>query len=98
MGKKAEIELHFPLGGVDKRGAFRAQPPFSTPDALNVFPFDLVDDRERGGTRPGLAEKWNDLNGMLIQWMGQVSLASEDLTGVSSSQTATCIWKTPTGT
>ena len=36
------------------RTAYTAQPPFTTPDALNVWPTQWETGRERGGSRPGL--------------------------------------------
>jgi len=49
-----EISLRWPAGGVHKRAAYQNQPPYTTPDALNVRPDDVQEGRERGGTRPGL--------------------------------------------
>ena len=54
MAKKRAINIQFPLGGLDKRGAYRQQSPFTTTDALNVRPFATLEGRERGGSRPGL--------------------------------------------
>jgi hypothetical protein len=50
------IQLHFPLGGLNRRYAFQSQPPYTTPLCLNVWPQDAPTGRERGGVRPGLAE------------------------------------------
>lgn len=36
--------------------AYRQQPPFSTFDALNVVPSEVIRGRERGGSRPGLSK------------------------------------------
>lgn len=54
MPVQAENNVHFPLLGVDKRLAYRQQPPYSTPDALNVRPVGPFERRARGGRRPGL--------------------------------------------
>lgn len=54
MGKKRLAHLQFPLGGLDRSRAYRKQPPFTTPDALNVRPFENLEGRGRGGSRPGL--------------------------------------------
>ena len=56
MAKSRALTLRFPLAGVDKRGGFQAQPPFTTPAALNVLPDDVVQGRARGGSRPGLSK------------------------------------------
>jgi hypothetical protein len=50
------IQLHFPLGGLNRRFAFQSQPPYTTPLCLNVWPQDTPTGRERGGVRPGLDE------------------------------------------
>ena len=57
MAKKRLINLRFPVAGLDRRWAYQGQPPFSTPDALNVQPKDTAEGRTRGGSRPGL-RKW----------------------------------------
>lgn len=49
-------ELIFPLRGVDENWAFGRQPEGTTPDALNVVPFDTLDSRARGGQRWGLSK------------------------------------------
>jgi hypothetical protein len=48
--------LQPPIGGVHKRLAYQYQPPFTTPDALNVRTDDAILSRERIGSRPGLAK------------------------------------------
>lgn len=50
---KRPLDLIFPALGLNRRFAYRAQPPFSTPDCLNVWPVDAIEGRERGGSRPG---------------------------------------------
>jgi len=49
-----QVELQFPIAGLDRAWPYQSQPPFSTPDALNVRPFDTLEGRGRGGSRPGL--------------------------------------------
>lgn len=53
MPAQYPIELQFPLGGVHRRLAYQAQPPFTTPEARNVLPDDMKEGRARGGSRPG---------------------------------------------
>lgn len=48
--------LHFPVGGLDRRYGYQSQPPFTTPDCLNVRSVDINEGRERGGSRPGITE------------------------------------------
>lgn len=50
------IDIRFPLGGLNRRAAYRMQAPYSTFDALNVRAIDTIDSRERGGSRPGLIQ------------------------------------------
>lgn len=58
MAKRA-LALKYPKGGVSRRLSYRdTQRPFTTPWAYNVWGEGQVENRERGGTRPGL-EKFN---------------------------------------
>ena len=56
MAKERQISLSWPAKGLDKRGAYEQQAPFSTPSALNVWSDDRSEERERGGSRPGLGK------------------------------------------
>jgi len=55
----ANLELIFPLKGVDKNWANSTQPPLTSPELKNVRPQDVSENRSRGGQRPGLV-KWSD--------------------------------------
>ena len=57
-GRGALIRLQFPLGGLDKRFSYRDQPPFTTPDCLNVRPNGTIEGRARGGSRSGLVKAY----------------------------------------
>lgn len=48
------VSIGFPAGGVVKSFGYQKQPPYTAPDALNVVPKSVYDDRATGGTRPGL--------------------------------------------
>ena len=48
-----EMELTFPLKGINETWAFGRQPDGSTPGAQNVVPFDPLNSRARGGQRWG---------------------------------------------
>lgn len=48
------LNLHFPAGGVVRSLAYQNQQPYTTPNALNVWPEDTLLGRQRGGQRPGL--------------------------------------------
>ena len=52
--KKKQINIQFPLLGLNRKGAYRQQPPYSSVDLLNVRAVTGVDGRERGGSRPGI--------------------------------------------
>ena len=46
--------LRFPLAGLHRGAGYQSQPPYSTPDALNMRPIETIEGRARGGVRPGL--------------------------------------------
>lgn len=58
------LDMHFPLGGIDRTNGFERQLPRqlpsgefvrTTPLAVNVRGYETLSDRSRGGSRPGLA-------------------------------------------
>lgn len=51
-------ETLFPHGGYHKGSAASTQPPNTSPDLNNVRPLGNLDDRYRGGQRPG-QDKWS---------------------------------------
>ena len=59
MAKQRQVSLVWPAKGLDKVAAYEKQPPFSTPDALNVWTDDRSESRERGGSRPGIGKAYN---------------------------------------
>lgn len=64
MPTKNNIELRFPIGGVSRIAGYQTVPPFTTPDAMNVLPFDSAEGRARGGSRDGTRKAYfNDLGG-----------------------------------
>ena len=48
-----QILWEFPVGGVSSNYAHADQPANTSPDCLNVLPYDLRTGRARGGCRPG---------------------------------------------
>ena len=50
--RKRPIDVAFPTGGLDRKGAYRQQKPYTTPDCCNVRAIDTIESRERGGSRP----------------------------------------------
>lgn len=75
-------ELTFPLKGIDEGRAYSRQPEGTTPDARNVRPFDTLNNRLRGGQRPGLTKFIADAvnSPKAIQEMDQVTLALDPST------------------
>lgn len=68
MDKQRSLSLRFPVGGVVRRAAFEAQAPYTTADALNVWPTQWESGRERGGSRPGLTATGPGLGGTPYNW------------------------------
>ena len=48
----------FPFEGLNTNWAFDKQPPTSSISLLNVRPYDVVEERARGGKRPGLVRAY----------------------------------------
>lgn len=74
MAERRPVEISFPFKGLDQNWAHRRQPKGSTPDALNVRPYDVYDHRLRGGQRGGHAKYLADtVNGSeAVQALAQV--------------------------
>lgn len=53
------IDIQWPRGGVNRRAAYQSQPPFTTPNALNVRTTETQEQRIRGGSRPGLVKAFS---------------------------------------
>ena len=54
------MELQFPTKGLDEGLAAEKQPPTTSPVLLNVRPFDVNEERIRGGQRPGSVKAYAD--------------------------------------
>lgn len=52
--RNRHIDIHYPILGVDRRYAYQAQRPYTTPRALNCRPDAPLEGRARGGSRDGL--------------------------------------------
>lgn len=50
-----ELGMQFPLKGIDVSCEYTRQPDLTTPAAFNVRSFDIIEERGRGGGRPGLS-------------------------------------------
>lgn len=67
------FSLHFPIGGVVRRSSYQdSRAEYTTPDALNIWPDDTAQERERGGTRPGV-EEVDDFGGSAVNLISDVS-------------------------
>ena len=53
------MELLFPFKGKHKGLPASKQPTGTSPDLQNVRPYDTLDDRGRGGQRPGMDKKFS---------------------------------------
>lgn len=52
------MELYFPYKGKHIGFPASKQPQGTSPDLNNVRPYDTLDNRIRGGQRPGLSKKY----------------------------------------
>jgi hypothetical protein len=78
MAKHRSFKIEFPLGGLNRRGAFRQQPPYTSSDLLNVRAVGSLLGRERGGSRPGLIESHIDDLGAAIRLISPMTLSLGD--------------------
>ncbi len=74
------VNLQFPTGGLSEHEPFQRPDANRTPDSLNVMPFDQIDDRARGGSRPGSSLYFEDqVNGSnRIQCLAAGAIAAGD--------------------
>ena len=80
MAKTRRIDIQFPLGGLHRAMAYQTQPPYTTPNALNVRPKCALEERARGGQRPALDKAFYSQlgSGNPVQMLGQVSVIKSD--------------------
>lgn len=72
-----DLDIKFPVRGLNKAIAFTAPPEGTTPDAMNVRVFDVQGERVRGGSRPGISRAYGEMVGAAedeVQWLGHVDL------------------------
>ena len=53
------MQLTFPFSGIDKGRAASNQSPDTSPDMNNMRVYDVLDNRARGGQRPGLDKRYS---------------------------------------
>lgn len=77
MPRKSFFHLRFPLGGLNRRVAYRQQPPFTSPDCINVRPDAALEGRSRGGSRPGLGKAFYEElgSGAPVRLLADVAVA-----------------------
>lgn len=93
MPRERTLEVQFPRGGVVRRFAYPEQPPFTTPDAKNVWPTQWVSGREQGGVRPGLASVSGVSSlGTAANWCPAVWYASSALHRGAAIATTSGAW------
>lgn len=71
--------LVFPIRGLNRRFGIQKPPEFTTPDCLNVRPFDPIEERQRGGNRPGLGRyPVPQIAGSAINLLSSISVSGEE--------------------
>lgn len=76
--RKRRMRIDFPLGGLNRKRAYRQSRPFTTGDCLNVQPVGTLEHRERGGSRPGLIQSHQDDIGSNVRFLEPMVLAPGD--------------------
>ena len=78
--RKRQIDLQFPLMGLEEGAAYRRQAPFSTPDALNVWPDGTLERRARGGSRACLEKSYDTElgSGAKVRMLSPVTVVASD--------------------
>lgn len=91
QSKPKILELRFPSAGLVRRHGYQQSSPYSTPDCQNVRPFDALEGRERGGSRPGIVKALDDVlgSGSPVQCLAPVDVIASDQT-VSNVLVAIC--------
>jgi hypothetical protein len=80
MASKKVLDIRWPTMGLVKKFAYRTQPPYSSPDCLNVRSSETIEGRERGGSRPGLIKSHDTLlgSGNPVRLLEQCTVVRED--------------------
>lgn len=80
------VELVFPIRGVDRSSAYQQQRPYTAYDALNVRSESAEEQRERGGSRPGLVKAYEETLGSAqpIRMLADLTYLRSDVGGGSA--------------
>ncbi len=76
--KRRDLHVTFPVAGLNRSGAYRQQAPFSTVDARNVRGKASIEERSRGGSRPGLVYSFVEDLGGPVRMLAPMTLALGD--------------------
>jgi hypothetical protein len=76
--KQRQINVQFPLGGLNRQAAYRQQAPYTSSDLLNVRPKSVLDGRLRGGSRPGLEHAYTNALAGSVRMLAPMTLALGD--------------------
>lgn len=78
VSRKNQLHILFPIAGLNRSGAYRQQPPYSSADMMNVRGTATLEGRERGGSRPGLVYSHIDDIGGEVRMLSLMTLALSD--------------------
>jgi len=71
----ANFRLTFPVKGINKSRVPEDQPEMTSPDMNNVRAFDVLDERIRGGQRPGMKKRYSE-------WVTNVASGTGPIVGM----------------
>lgn len=80
-----DIELPFPVQGIQEVGPHSKQPPMSTHGSKNVVPFDTEEGRMRGGRRRGIDVASNNTGGR-IQLLDEMKVPAANISGFTGGE------------
>ena len=72
------VNIAFPMGGLNRKMSYRQTPPFTCYDAQNVRNISAIEDRLRGGSRPGLVFSHVDDIGTNVRMLSPMVVAMGD--------------------
>lgn len=89
MARNRRLNIAFPLGGLNRKGAYKQKRPYSlkdgprqqlytTPNCSNVRPMATLEGRERGGSRPGLVDSHMENLGGPVRLLAPMTIAPGD--------------------
>lgn len=102
--KPHTLSVRFPTGGINRQYARQDQPPFTTYDCLNVWPFQGNVMRQVGGNRPGVRTAFDQqlggTGGKPIRLLGDMRYLSANtlVTRVIASANGALYHEEPAGT